>query len=447
MRAGSRAARRRDDLRHGTPRRQRRAVRDLRRDPEHGMVAGVCAGLGKRLRRRPAAPAASSSSPRRSPAASGSSPTSWPGSSCRPSRPTSGTRARRDPGPRPPRHRRGRARRGAPLLAVLLGASASWACRSPTCSSGRSRSSPPGARSSGTARRARPIGGRAALRRRRRERERTSRRWRSRARHGESRPAVISRIGIGVTLVVAAAIVFLQFTGALAAATDVALAALVVAIAFGVIFAPWIVRLGDVADGRARRAHPLAGARRGRRAPARLGPADARARAEARRRPARGRGARAPPGARAADVAVGHARARRRRALAGRRARGGRAGDRGRRTASPIDVVAVGDAQLDHDGEALVAAAREAMLNAAKFAGGAAPVAVYAEAGERAAGGLRPRPRARLRLRPRCRPTGAACASRSSGAWSATAGARRSTRRRAAAPRSSSCSTSVAGAS
>ncbi|MEA2190311.1 MAG: hypothetical protein QOI73_432, partial [Solirubrobacteraceae bacterium] len=60
---------------------------------------------------------------------------------------------------------------------------------------------------------------------------------------GESRPAVISRIGIGVTLVIAAAIVFLQFSGALAAATDVALAALVVAIAFGVIFAPWFVQL------------------------------------------------------------------------------------------------------------------------------------------------------------------------------------------------------------
>ncbi|MGI9097566.1 MAG: PspC domain-containing protein, partial [Solirubrobacteraceae bacterium] len=59
----------------------------------------------------------------------------------------------------------------------------------------------------------------------------------------DSRPAVISRIGIGVTLVVAAAIVFLQFTGALAAATDVALAALVVAIALVVIFAPWFVRL------------------------------------------------------------------------------------------------------------------------------------------------------------------------------------------------------------
>jgi signal transduction histidine kinase len=48
-----------------------------------------------------------------------------------------------------------------------------------------------------------------------------------------------------------------------------------------------------------------------------------------------------------------------------------------------VDVVAVGDAPLDRDGEALVAAAREAMLNAAKFAGGeATPVAVYAEAAE-----------------------------------------------------------------
>src|SRR6185436_16475127 len=46
----------------------------------------------------------------------------------------------------------------------------------------------------------------------------------------------------------------------------------------------------------------------------------------------------------------------------------------------PIDVVAVGDVKLDRDGEALVAAAREAMLNAAKFAGTGAPVAVYAEA-------------------------------------------------------------------
>jgi signal transduction histidine kinase len=42
----------------------------------------------------------------------------------------------------------------------------------------------------------------------------------------------------------------------------------------------------------------------------------------------------------------------------------------------PIEVVAVGDAPLDERATALVAAAREAMVNAAKFAG---PVALYAE--------------------------------------------------------------------
>ena len=40
-------------------------------------------------------------------------------------------------------------------------------------------------------------------------------------------------------------------------------------------------------------------------------------------------------------------------------------------TASPVEVVAVGDAPLDEAGEAVVAAAREALVNAAKFAGGA----------------------------------------------------------------------------
>jgi phage shock protein PspC (stress-responsive transcriptional regulator) len=45
----------------------------------------------------------------------------------------------------------------------------------------------------------------------------------------------------------------------------------------------------------------------------------------------------------------------------------------------PVDVVAVGDAPLDDDARALVAAAREAMVNAAKFAG---PVQLYAEVSE-----------------------------------------------------------------
>jgi signal transduction histidine kinase len=44
----------------------------------------------------------------------------------------------------------------------------------------------------------------------------------------------------------------------------------------------------------------------------------------------------------------------------------------------PVEVVAVGDAPLDPRAHALVAAAREALVNAAKFAGGD-PVALYAE--------------------------------------------------------------------
>ena len=44
-----------------------------------------------------------------------------------------------------------------------------------------------------------------------------------------------------------------------------------------------------------------------------------------------------------------------------------------------IDVVAVGDRPLDEQGVALVAATREALTNAAKFAGNDAPIAVYAE--------------------------------------------------------------------
>jgi len=46
-----------------------------------------------------------------------------------------------------------------------------------------------------------------------------------------------------------------------------------------------------------------------------------------------------------------------------------------------IEVVVVGDRELDHPREALVAAAREAMVNAAKFGAGS-PVAVYAEASQ-----------------------------------------------------------------
>jgi signal transduction histidine kinase len=197
----------------------------------------------------------------------------------------------------------------------------------------------------------------------------------------ESGPAVISRIGIGVTLVVAAALVFLQFAGALAAASDVALAALVVAIALVVIFAPFFVRLlTSLSIERAERirsqeraevaAHlhdsvlqTLALMQKRADDPREVAALARRQERELRTwlsgAPARADGERwlAPALQAAADeIEQAHGVA--------------------------IDVVAVGDAPLDRDGEALVAAAREAMLNAAKFAGGSDPVAVYAEAGE-----------------------------------------------------------------
>ncbi|MDX6678259.1 MAG: hypothetical protein QOE31_2311, partial [Solirubrobacteraceae bacterium] len=196
----------------------------------------------------------------------------------------------------------------------------------------------------------------------------------------ESRPAVISRIGIGVVLVIAAAIVFLQFTGALAAATDVALAALVVAIAFGVIFAPWVLRL--LTSLSAERAERIRSQERAEVA-AHLHDSVLQTLALVQKR--------------ADDPREVAALARRqerelRSWLSGAPARD--AGDRWLAAALeaaadeieqahgvPVDVVAVGDARLDRDGEAVVAAAREAMLHAATVGDGAA-VAVYAEAGD-----------------------------------------------------------------
>jgi phage shock protein PspC (stress-responsive transcriptional regulator) len=58
------------------------------------------------------------------------------------------------------------------------------------------------------------------------------------------RAQIMSRTGLGVALVVAAGLAFLQATGALSAARDVLLAAIAVAVVLAVIFAPWMVRLG-----------------------------------------------------------------------------------------------------------------------------------------------------------------------------------------------------------
>ncbi len=196
----------------------------------------------------------------------------------------------------------------------------------------------------------------------------------------ELRPAVVSRIGIGVTLVIAAAIVFLQFSGALAAATDVALAAIVVAIALGVIFAPWFMRMATSLS--IERAERIRSQERAEFA-AHLHDSVLQTLALVQKR--------------AGDPRAVAALARRqerelRTWLSGAPAR--EAGERWLAAALEsaaleieeahgvvVDVVAVGDARLDRDGEALVSAAREAMLNAAKFGEGT-PIAVYAEASE-----------------------------------------------------------------
>ena len=127
------------------------------------------------------------------------------------------------------------------------------------------------------------------------------------------------------------------------------------------------------------------------------------------------------------------ARARR---VARRRARGGRGRGRGRARRAGRGRRGRRPRRSTTRGEALVAAAREAVLNAVKFAPDAA-ISVYAEVERRPRRGVRARPRARASTSPRCPPTGAACASRCSGGWSATAAAPRSTRAPARAPRSS----------
>ena len=122
---------------------------------------------------------------------------------------------------------------------------------------------------------------------------------------GRPRPAIgdLYRGGFGVALVLGAVLLFLSANDVLGETRDFVLTVIVASAGLALILAPFLVAARAQARRRAHRADPLPGARRGGRPPARLGPADARAGPEARRRPARGRAARPPPGARAARVA------------------------------------------------------------------------------------------------------------------------------------------------
>ena len=188
--------------------------------------------------------------------------------------------------------------------------------------------------------------------------------------------ASISRTGLGIALVIAAGVVFLQTTGALSAARDVLLSVVVAVVVLGVIFAPWVIRLvRSLTTERAERirsqeraevaAHlhdsvlqTLAMVQRRSDDPQEVATLARRQERELRAwlagRPAPGQAARLAPALEAA------------------------AADVERRYGVPVEVVVVGDRDLDPGVEAVVAAAREAMTNAAKFGDGSA-VDVYAE--------------------------------------------------------------------
>jgi signal transduction histidine kinase/phage shock protein PspC (stress-responsive transcriptional regulator) len=196
---------------------------------------------------------------------------------------------------------------------------------------------------------------------------------------GRRAAVALSRTGLGIALVIAAGFVFLQATGALGAARDVLLAVIAAVVVLGVIFAPWVVRL--VRSLTQERAQRIRSQERAEMA-AHLHDSVLQTLAIVQRR--------------SADPAEVAALARRqerelRAWLAGRPAPGqaarlgaaleAAAAEVEERYGVPVEVVAVGDRDLDQPHEAIVAAAREAMTNAAKFGGGSA-VDVYAESGD-----------------------------------------------------------------
>jgi signal transduction histidine kinase len=192
------------------------------------------------------------------------------------------------------------------------------------------------------------------------------------------RAAVVSRTSLGIALVIAAGLVFLSATGALSTARDVVLSVLVVAVVLAVIFAPLVLRLvRSLTEERAERIRSQERAEMA----AHLHDSVLQTLALVQQRSEDPR----------AVAALARRQERELRAWLSRRKPA--AGEPPRLAAAlelaaseverdhgvPVDVVAVGDADLDARGEALVAAAREAMVNAAKFGGGST-VDVYAEA-------------------------------------------------------------------
>ena len=194
----------------------------------------------------------------------------------------------------------------------------------------------------------------------------------------ERRFLSISRTGLGIVLVIGAAIAFLQSTGALGAIRDVLLVVIAVAVVLGVIFAPWILRL--VRSLTAERTQRIRQQERAEMA-AHLHDSVLQTLALVQRRADE-------PGE---VAALARRQERELRAWLANRPAAGEArlasaleavaAEVEERHGVPVEVVTVGDRDLDAAGEAVVAAAREAMTNAAKFGGGST-VDVYAESND-----------------------------------------------------------------
>jgi signal transduction histidine kinase/phage shock protein PspC (stress-responsive transcriptional regulator) len=187
----------------------------------------------------------------------------------------------------------------------------------------------------------------------------------------------IYRGGFGIALVVGAALLFLYANGALEAASDAALAAVVTLAALALILAPFLWRLA-----RNLTAERTERIRSQERAEVAAHLHDSVLQTLALMQKQAGDPRRVAALARRQERELRHW-------LSGRRSSDGESGLAGALEAAAaevedahgvaVDTVLVGDAALDERARGLVAAAREALVNAAKFAPESGPVALYAE--------------------------------------------------------------------
>ncbi len=199
------------------------------------------------------------------------------------------------------------------------------------------------------------------------------------------RVAGVYRGGFGIALILGAGLLVLQTTGALSGARDVVLSAVVIVTAVTLILAPFLLRLGRTLA--AERAARIRSQERAEVA-AHLHDSVLQTLALVQKQ---------ADDPRAVATLARRQERELRTWLDGDRLADGRfagalqeaAAEVEERFGVPVDVVAVGDAVLDEDLRATVAAAREAMVNAAQHgsgAGGKGPVAVYAEVSPEAVG-------------------------------------------------------------